>query len=70
MAEHNLQNEIVGEGDEVFAIFQRPTEHWIVYNDVAALFNEHFNGTPFNWTCVPFCGRFVRVSGYQFCRSV
>ncbi|KAH0866978.1 hypothetical protein HID58_074000 [Brassica napus] len=70
MAEHNLQNEIVGEGDEVFAIFQRPTEHWIVYNDVAALFNQHFNGTPFNWTCVPFCGRFVRVSGYQFCRSV
>ncbi|KAF2553985.1 hypothetical protein F2Q68_00033515 [Brassica cretica] len=65
MAEHNLQNEIVGEGDEVFAIVQRPTEHWIVYNDVAALFNKHFNGTPFNWTCVPFC-----VSGYQFCRSV
>ncbi|KAF3488686.1 hypothetical protein F2Q69_00052143 [Brassica cretica] len=70
MAEHNLQNEIVGEGDEVFAIVQRPREHWIVYNDVAALFNKHFNGTPFNWTCVPFCGRFVRVSGYQFCRSL
>ncbi|CAF1946740.1 unnamed protein product [Brassica oleracea] len=69
MAEHNLQNEIVGEGDEVFAIFQRPTEHWIVYNDVAALFNQHFNGTPFNWTCVPFCGSYRSLPGCSTCGS-
>ncbi|CAF2068116.1 unnamed protein product [Brassica oleracea var. botrytis] len=50
MAEHNIQDEIIGEGDAVAAIVQRSRGEWLVYEEMDTLFDRHFNGAPFNLT--------------------